>query len=279
VPGTVEAENFDPAGYSDTTAANEGGAYRTDVGVDIKALGAGYAVGWMTSGEWLEYTLNVGLAGDYQVTFSIGAVEAGRTIDVAVCGTQVATVDVPQISAWGETTAATAAMHLDAGLQVIRITVGANDYLDLDSMSFALVGQNTGGTGGGGAGVGGTDTGGAPAGGTGTGGAAVGGTATGGAAVGGTGPVSGGSGGLTSSGGVGGAAMGGSVPASGGVAVQEPSDGAENEASGCACQTAGASRSGLWSLGPPFVGLLGLVTRRRRRPRRAGPLFTSAAPR
>ena len=184
IPGTIEAENFDPAGYSDATTGNEGAAYRTDVDADIKALGAGYAVGWMTSGEWLEYTVNVAVEGDYRIVLKAGAVEAGRTLDVSKCDTALTSVSVPQIADWGETGTATSdPVHLTAGLQVIRFTVGGGDYIDLDSITFEAT---TGGTGGatgsgggtehwrrdwhGGAGTGGSSTGGASTGGSGTGG-------------------------------------------------------------------------------------------------------------
>ncbi|OQW96356.1 MAG: hypothetical protein BWK77_05105, partial [Verrucomicrobia bacterium A1] len=66
IPGFIQAEDFDTGGegvgYHDTTAANEGGQYRTGEGVDIAAsAGAsnGYLVGWAKAGEWIEYTVNV----------------------------------------------------------------------------------------------------------------------------------------------------------------------------------------------------------------------------
>src|SRR3954447_25556980 len=65
VPGRIEAENYDTSGpsvsYFDLTPGNSGGVYRTD-DVDIEATqdsGGGYDVGWISSGEWLNYTLNV----------------------------------------------------------------------------------------------------------------------------------------------------------------------------------------------------------------------------
>src|SRR5690606_30282191 len=67
IPGTIEAENFGVDGYQDDTPGNEGGEYRMDVDVDIKAFPDGHAVGWMTPGEWLEYTVNVQEAGRYTV--------------------------------------------------------------------------------------------------------------------------------------------------------------------------------------------------------------------
>jgi endo-1,4-beta-xylanase len=147
IPGTIEAEDFDPAGYYDATVGNEGGAYRTDVDVDIKPQGSGFAVGWMTAGEWLEYTVNVTVEGDYSIVLRAGAVETGRTLELSQCGTALTgPVAIPQIAAWGEMATATAGpVHLSAGLQVIRVTVGTSDYIDFDSMTFE---EDTGGTGG-----------------------------------------------------------------------------------------------------------------------------------
>src|SRR5439155_303311 len=64
VPGQIEAEDFDNGGegitYHDLTPGNQGGAYRTDVDVDIIALPNGaYVVNNFQTGEWLEYTINV----------------------------------------------------------------------------------------------------------------------------------------------------------------------------------------------------------------------------
>ena len=62
VPGRVQAENFDKSGtgaanaaYSDTTLANEGGAYRTTEPVDIEYTAGiqSYNIGWIRTGEWL----------------------------------------------------------------------------------------------------------------------------------------------------------------------------------------------------------------------------------
>ena len=66
VPGTIQAEDFDNGGegvgYHDTDATNNGGAYR-QTGVDIESSSAGgYDVGWIASGEWMNYTVNVASA-------------------------------------------------------------------------------------------------------------------------------------------------------------------------------------------------------------------------
>jgi hypothetical protein len=75
IPGTFEAENFDRGGegiaYHDTTTGNQGSQYRPSENVDIiastDALGGGYVVNNMATGEWLLYTINVASAGKYTV--------------------------------------------------------------------------------------------------------------------------------------------------------------------------------------------------------------------
>src|SRR5690606_17288249 len=89
IPATIQAENFDPEGYADSSTENEGGEYRTDTSVDIKAVAGGNAVGWMTNGEWLEYTVYVEQTGDYDLTIRSGSVEAGRTLTVSQCDTNL----------------------------------------------------------------------------------------------------------------------------------------------------------------------------------------------
>jgi poly(3-hydroxybutyrate) depolymerase len=134
IPASIQAEDFDPAGYSDSTTANEGGAYRTDTGVDIKSITGGHAVGWMTAGEWLEYTVYVETEGDYDLTIRSGAAGSGRTLRVTQCNTTlVESFQVPTVADWGQfVTASAGKIRLKAGYQKIRVTVGATDYVDLD---------------------------------------------------------------------------------------------------------------------------------------------------
>jgi hypothetical protein len=76
LPNIFEAENYDNGGpgiaYSDTTATNDGGQFRTD-GVDIIAsrdpddAGTGFAVNGFHAGEWMVYTVNVANSGLYDI--------------------------------------------------------------------------------------------------------------------------------------------------------------------------------------------------------------------
>jgi hypothetical protein len=68
IPGTIQAENFDNGGegvgYHDTTSGNAGGVSRsTDVDLAALAGGGGYVVGWVSAGEWLNYSVSVAASG------------------------------------------------------------------------------------------------------------------------------------------------------------------------------------------------------------------------
>ena len=88
LPGTIQAENFDNGGanvaYVDTSSGNSGGAYRT-TDVDVEATtdtGGGNNVGWIATGEWLKYSVNVSTAGTYTLEFRVACSGGGGTFHV-----------------------------------------------------------------------------------------------------------------------------------------------------------------------------------------------------
>jgi hypothetical protein len=114
LPGKIEAEHFDEGGdglgYADNTQVNSGGQYR-ETAVDLfnasdpqdaKAV----VVGNMDTGEWLNYTVKVGKAGQYIPTLRIkpgGRVGVrlevdGKTVaQTTVAGSSWANVRLPRI--------------------------------------------------------------------------------------------------------------------------------------------------------------------------------------
>lgn len=96
-----EAEDYNTGGegvgYHDTTAANLGGAYRKD-GVDIEyfASEAGYNVGWIRDGEWLQYTVNFPVTDTYVARFRTASAAAtgARSFKVYLDGALVDTISV-----------------------------------------------------------------------------------------------------------------------------------------------------------------------------------------
>ena len=147
IPGTLEAENYNPGGegvgYHDATPTNQGGAYRTDA-VDIEAItGGGYTVGYVRDGEWLQYTVNVASAGTYAAAFRVASWgTAAHSIEVQVNGNPAATVAVPSTGSYDAWTTATATLSLPAGTCSLKLRF-VGDGQNLDRVVFAPIAVTT----------------------------------------------------------------------------------------------------------------------------------------
>ncbi len=79
IPGIIEAENYDEGGeglaFHETTLANEGGADYRDDAVDIEVNGAGYNLGYLSAGEWLDYSVIVEETADYTLAIEFAAAD------------------------------------------------------------------------------------------------------------------------------------------------------------------------------------------------------------
>ena len=144
----VEAENFDNGGegvaYHDTTTANQGGQYRLSEGVDIEGpntyTGGTYNVGYIVAGEWMNYTINVAVAGDYQLSIrAANANAATANAHVTIGAVNSGTIAIPTTGGWGNYQNYNVTMTLAAGVQSMRITDDLGGY-NLDYLSLQPVG-------------------------------------------------------------------------------------------------------------------------------------------
>jgi len=137
VPVKIQAEDFDNGGegvaYHDTTPENLGKASRLDQGVDLDPGGVVH-IGYVQTGEWVEYTVNVPSGGTYPTSFRVGSwyPELGtRSIEFSVGGVPKGTVIVPITGSDTSYQVVTIPLALDAGTQSIRLTFkGARQNLD-----------------------------------------------------------------------------------------------------------------------------------------------------
>jgi len=146
VPGTIQLEEYDVGGngfaYFDDSDDNTGGAdFRTDEDVDIEECsdtGEGYNLGWTAAGEWLEYTVDVANAGTYDIVLRASANGDGKTVTLASDGdVLVEDISITNTSGWQEWVDITIPdVVLQAGEQVLRLTIGDNDYVNLNYMTF-----------------------------------------------------------------------------------------------------------------------------------------------
>jgi poly(3-hydroxybutyrate) depolymerase len=149
--GTIQAEEYDLGGngvaYSDDTPGSEVTPvvnYRTDEDVDIETCtdaGGGYNLGYATAGEWLEYTVNVAATGNYKLDLRVACNGDGRTISLAMDGINVASnITIPNTTGWQTWTTTTINnVPLTAGQHVLRLTIGATSYVNINYMTFSSV--------------------------------------------------------------------------------------------------------------------------------------------
>ena len=149
IPGTIEFENYDVGGnglayFDDSKGSETGVSYRTDEDVDIEEctdVGGGYNVGWSTAGEWLEYTVNVATAGTYSIDIRVACNGNDRTIGLDINNKSISSnIVIPNTGGWQVWQTVTLNnVELEAGQQIIRLTVGSVDFVNLNKMTFHLV--------------------------------------------------------------------------------------------------------------------------------------------
>ena len=144
LPGTLQTEYYDKGGegaaYHDNDSQNQGDAnYRSSEGVDIVNGNGGRALGYTSTGEWVEYTIDVQEAGNYsfKATVSSGVNNSGFSINLNKNGkiTKLADIKVPQTgnNSWDtyRVVEGTLSQPLEAGEQILRIVItGSNCNID-----------------------------------------------------------------------------------------------------------------------------------------------------
>jgi len=148
VPGKIELEEYDVGGngqaYYDTDAGTKvdpAPNFRTDEDVDIEICsdtGEGYNLGWTAAGEWLEYTVNVQKTGSYDIVLRASTDGDGKTVSLSANGVTLANdVAITNTLGWQEWTDITIPdIELEAGEQVLRLTIGESDFVNLNYMTF-----------------------------------------------------------------------------------------------------------------------------------------------
>lgn len=149
IPGTIQAEEFDVGGngvayYDDSPGSATGVAYRSDEDVDIEVctdVGGGYNLGYATSGEWLEYTVEVAATGSYRLDLRVACNGDGRTVSLNLDGTPIASnIAIPNTAGWQMWTTTTVDnVPLSMGQHILRFTIGATNYVNVNYMTFSSV--------------------------------------------------------------------------------------------------------------------------------------------
>jgi len=150
----IEAEDFDWGGngisYYDTDSVNIGGQYRPDEEVDIEKtsdIGGGYNVGWISDGEWLEYTIRVRHPGYYDLSLRVASTSES-SVQVSF-GNQDKTGiwELPVTGDFQTWTTATRQVFLGSGLQKLRINALSGEFnlnwIELSPISTGTIPDGT----------------------------------------------------------------------------------------------------------------------------------------
>jgi endoglucanase len=157
LPGLIPAAEYDMGeplvAYRDSVSLNQtgsaggaawntGGTFRND-GVDLEPSGDGVTavdVGWIDTGEWMQYTADVATAGVYAVDFRIAAAGSGGRLRLLMDGSPLsATQNVPATGGWKIwRTVSDTGLTLDAGRHAFRVEAVRGGF-NLLSLEFRLI--------------------------------------------------------------------------------------------------------------------------------------------
>ena len=150
IPGIIECEDFDAGAegmtFHDSDNVNEGDVkdYRDNGGgVDLVKGNGGTVIGYTAQGEWLDYTINVTQAGEYEYEATVSSGNDGAAFSLAIVNekgiTQLAKVNVPKTGDgdWSKykTVKGKLIKPLEAGEQILRLTI-EGPYANIDKIEI-----------------------------------------------------------------------------------------------------------------------------------------------
>ena len=155
IPGVLQAGRYDQfqggngqnITYLDLSQDNQGD-YRPDEYVDaFLDAQEGAAVGWINSGEWLEYTINVETSGIYNLNFryASGNPNGGGPFHLEINGSPISSdVSMSSTGSWESwTNKQVNQIAFNQGEQVLRIAISGGEF-NLGKMDFTLIEATSG---------------------------------------------------------------------------------------------------------------------------------------
>ena len=111
VPGTIEAELYASMSGIQTEASSDSGG----------GTGGGRNIGYVDSGDWLQYNIDVQTHGSYLIEYRLASDLGSSGFATLINGTEIDRQSVPNTGGWQNWTTLSATVDLQAGEQVLRI--------------------------------------------------------------------------------------------------------------------------------------------------------------
>jgi aryl-phospho-beta-D-glucosidase BglC (GH1 family) len=158
IPGIVYFDNYDLGkityAYNDAdyennggtqTSWNSGNSYRND-GVDIEPCNDlptnGYDVGWINSGEWLKFTVNIAKSGTYSVDLRYASNQSGGKLVINLDGNLISPypyINIPVTGGWQTWQTLTLQnIIMPAGTHTMQVQFLSSGF-NLNYMLFSLI--------------------------------------------------------------------------------------------------------------------------------------------
>ena len=147
IPGEIEPGNYDKfqgglgqgISYNDSSTGNNGD-YRTEEYVDAASVtNEGATIGWLTAGEWLEYSIDVQTAGEYDLSFRYASdnTAGGGPFYLEIDGTKISPdISVTTTNGWGNWVSQVVnTLELTEGKHILRVVI-TNGEFNLGKMTF-----------------------------------------------------------------------------------------------------------------------------------------------
>ncbi|HWK03612.1 MAG TPA: carbohydrate-binding protein [Puia sp.] len=123
IPGKIEAEYY---------TSMSGVATET-----TSAAGGGKDVGWIDTGDWMNYNVKVATAGIYIASFEIATPKLGASLQLKLAnGTVLCTVTLPNTGGFQRWQTVTAVVNLPAGNQTLQLSSTGSTQWNINSMGF-----------------------------------------------------------------------------------------------------------------------------------------------
>ncbi|SEW52977.1 carbohydrate-binding protein [Chitinophaga arvensicola] len=126
----IKAADFDLGGegwgYHDNDEANRGGTYRTSEGVDIEGNGAN--IGFTAPGEWLKYTVESQVEGDFDIAINITTPGTTGNVHIEVDGVnQTGSIPYTPTGGWDKYMYIHGTVHFTPGKHLVKFVWEAGD--------------------------------------------------------------------------------------------------------------------------------------------------------
>ena len=147
IPGIIEAAHYDSfeggngqnIAYYDSSIDNQGNFRPTEYVDAVTVANEGAAVGWITAGEWLEYTIDVANTGCYDLNlrYASGNNSGGGPFYFEIDGEKVSPdIGLATTGSWTNWNSKVSTIELTQGIHVLRLVV-TNGEFNLGRMTFS----------------------------------------------------------------------------------------------------------------------------------------------